>query len=167
MLAGMGEVDEKVLARFQEQHGGSHLQLRLHPSARKGPPQVTVTSALPENELASSPDMVSKGPGSIASADFDMLPLQERINDTPMYANVKWVVNKDGTPAAIEINYLTFYAHNGHYDVGYIGLFKVKPRPARQNSISSKPALCTFWRLSFKYGNLLGRFKGSHPEKNS
>jgi len=51
--------------------------------------------------------------------------LQEKINDTPLYANVKRVVNKDGTLAAIEINYLTFYAHNGHYDVGYIGLFKV------------------------------------------
>ena len=55
-----------------------------------------------------------------------MVALQEKINDTPLYANVKWVVNKDGTHAAIEINYLTFYAHNGHYDVGYIGLFKVK-----------------------------------------
>jgi hypothetical protein len=52
--------------------------------------------------------------------------LQDKINDTPLYANVKRVVNKDGTLSAIEINYLTFYAHNGHYDVGYVGLFKVR-----------------------------------------
>ncbi len=51
--------------------------------------------------------------------------MQEKINDTPLYANVKRVVNEDGSLAAIEINYLTFYAHNGHYDIGYVGLLKV------------------------------------------
>ena len=68
------------------------------------------------------------------------LSLQERINDTPLYANVKWVVNKDGTHAAIEINYLTFYAHNGHYDVGYIGLFKVFFHLHTQKDISPQSA---------------------------
>lgn len=88
LLLARGKVNSATLSRFQEQYGGHPLQLRLHPSAKCGPPQ-------------------------------------EKINDTPLYANVKRVVNKDGTLAAIEINYLTFYAHNGHYDVGYIGLFKV------------------------------------------
>ena len=31
----------------------------------------------------------------------------------------------DGVVEAIEINYLTFYAHNGWYDIGYLGLLKV------------------------------------------
>lgn len=51
--------------------------------------------------------------------------VQEEIDRTPLYANAKWVVRKDGSPEAIEITYLTFYAHNGYYDIGYLGLLKV------------------------------------------
>ena len=43
----------------------------------------------------------------------------------PVYANVKEVIHQDGHTEAIEIHFLTFYAHNGTYDVGYVGLFKV------------------------------------------
>ena len=51
--------------------------------------------------------------------------LQEEIDDTPLYANVKLVHRPGCTAAALEINYLTFYAHNGWYNVGYLGLWKV------------------------------------------
>ena len=54
-----------------------------------------------------------------------ILWLQEEINDTPLYANVKLVQQPNGSAAALEINYLTFYAHNGWYNVGYLGLWKV------------------------------------------
>lgn len=35
------------------------------------------------------------------------------------------MLGKDGSAEAIEIQYLTFYAHNGWYDIGYLGLLKV------------------------------------------
>ena len=54
-----------------------------------------------------------------------MIFVQEEICKTPLYANAKWVVRKDGSAEAIEIQYLTFYAHNGWYDIGYLGLLKV------------------------------------------
>ncbi|KAK9841890.1 hypothetical protein WJX84_003102 [Apatococcus fuscideae] len=52
-------------------------------------------------------------------------PPQDELHKVPVYANVKEVCRPDGPVEAIEINYLTFYAHNGTYDVGYMGLFKV------------------------------------------
>ena len=51
--------------------------------------------------------------------------VQENIDRTPLYANAKWILRKDGSPEALEIQYLTFYAHNGWYDIGYLGLLKV------------------------------------------
>ena len=51
--------------------------------------------------------------------------LQDELHKVPVYANVKQVCRPDGPMEAIEINYLTFYAHNGTYDVGYMGLFRV------------------------------------------
>lgn len=51
--------------------------------------------------------------------------MQEEIDESPLYANVKWVVRPDGVREALEINYLTLYAHNGWYDIGYLGLLKV------------------------------------------
>lgn len=46
----------------------------------------------------------------------------------PLYVNVKVVTKGDiktTEPIALEINYITFYAHNGWHDVGRIGLWKV------------------------------------------
>lgn len=43
----------------------------------------------------------------------------------PLYGNAKWVIGRDGVAEALEVQYLTFYAHNGWYDIGYIGLLKV------------------------------------------
>jgi hypothetical protein len=40
LLVKMGDVTGSVLSEFQEQYGGHPLQLRLHPSAKGGPPQV-------------------------------------------------------------------------------------------------------------------------------
>lgn len=54
-----------------------------------------------------------------------MRGMQDELHKVPVYANVKEVCRPDGPVEAIEINYLTFYAHNGTYDVGYMGLFKV------------------------------------------
>ncbi len=38
---------------------------------------------------------------------------QDLIDDVPLYVNVKEVCREDGTVEALELNYLTFYAHNG------------------------------------------------------
>ena len=40
-LLGQGEVTGIGIAAAQKQHRGQHLQLRLHPSAKCGPPLVT------------------------------------------------------------------------------------------------------------------------------
>jgi len=39
LLLARGKVNSATLSRFQEQYGGHPLQLRLHPSAKCGPPQ--------------------------------------------------------------------------------------------------------------------------------
>ena len=42
--------------------------------------------------------------------------LQDLIDDVPLYVNAKEVVDlKSGKPLALELNYMTFYAHNGPY----------------------------------------------------
>ena len=38
---------------------------------------------------------------------------QDLIDDVPLYVNAKEVCREDGTVEALELNYLTFYAHNG------------------------------------------------------
>lgn len=38
---------------------------------------------------------------------------QELIDDVPLYVNAKEVCREDGSVEALELNYLTFYAHNG------------------------------------------------------
>ena len=39
--------------------------------------------------------------------------MQELIDDVPLYVNAKEVCREDGSVEALELNYLTFYAHNG------------------------------------------------------
>ena len=54
--------------------------------------------------------------------------MQGEIDSVPLYANVKIVTEGDVAttePVGIEINYITFYAHNGWYDIGKLGIWKV------------------------------------------
>ena len=54
--------------------------------------------------------------------------LQAELDEVPLYANVKLITEGDVAatkPVAVEINFITFYAHNGWYDVGNCGLWKV------------------------------------------
>lgn len=46
-----------------------------------------------------------------------MPAVQNLIDDVPLYVNAKEVVGIDGRPEALELNYLTFFAHNGPYSV--------------------------------------------------
>ena len=39
--------------------------------------------------------------------------MQELIDDVSLYVNVKEVCREDGSVEALELNYMTFYAHNG------------------------------------------------------
>jgi len=39
--------------------------------------------------------------------------LQELLDDVPLYVNAKEVVDASGRAEALELNYLTLYAHNG------------------------------------------------------
>jgi hypothetical protein len=50
--------------------------------------------------------------------------LQDQIDDVPLYVNVKEVVDADGSVEALELNYITCWAHNGPLAVG--GCFRVK-----------------------------------------
>jgi len=56
----MGDVTGSVLSKFQEEHGGHPLQLRLHPSAKCGPPQVIPLDANDTSEYnpVGPPDIV-------------------------------------------------------------------------------------------------------------
>lgn len=42
---------------------------------------------------------------------------KDLIDDVPLYVNAKEVVGADGRAEALELNYLTFFAHNGPYSV--------------------------------------------------
>lgn len=42
---------------------------------------------------------------------------KDRIDDVPLYVNTKEVLNSSGDVEALELNYMTFYAYNGHYNV--------------------------------------------------
>lgn len=39
------------------------------------------------------------------------------MNDVPVYVNAKEVVDASGRAEALELNYCTFYAWNGHYSI--------------------------------------------------
>lgn len=43
---------------------------------------------------------------------------QDCLDDVPVYAHVKEVCLPDGTMEALEITYITLYAHNGWYALG-------------------------------------------------
>ncbi|GFR42446.1 hypothetical protein Agub_g3353, partial [Astrephomene gubernaculifera] len=49
----------------------------------------------------------------------------ESLSDVPIYVHTKLVVDEYGAPEAYELNYATFYAFNGHYDLpGGLPLFR-------------------------------------------
>lgn len=45
--------------------------------------------------------------------------LQCELDEVPLYVVVKEVLNKEAHVEAVEINYLTFYAFNGPYTIGF------------------------------------------------
>lgn len=51
--------------------------------------------------------------------------VQEALDDVPIFAHPKLILGPDGcTVEALELTYITLYAHNGAYRVGGVGLIK-------------------------------------------
>jgi hypothetical protein len=92
-------------------------------------------------------------PGARCGAPPELLP------DVPVYAHAKAVASPDGSSVeAIEINYITVFAFNGHYNLGGLGLLHVG---AHDGDIEH----CTA-RVHPRSGELLGMWYNSHRSRD-
>ena len=91
-----------------------------------------------------------------------MRPLQAELAEVPLYAHAKAVLppgggtadGTAGTAEAIEVTYMTLYAHNGSYDVGGLGLFHAGAHDGDWEHLTA--------RLDPGSGDLLGLWYAAH-----
>lgn len=100
----------------------SELQQLQTPSACEAAPEwVTVLQRKQVNSAAlAAAQRRFKGRGpmrlNLSDAAHCGYP-QHLIDEVPLYVNAKEVLNSSGRVEALELNYLTLYAYNGHYNV--------------------------------------------------
>ena len=68
---------------------------------------------------------------------------QELIDDVPLYVNAKEVCREDGSVEALELNYLTFYAHNGSCALGSLAASTHSWSQSRINKPCVRPGTMT------------------------
>lgn len=133
-----------------------------HSSLRSKTPDGTTTILIPAGQVRSGEQLLHLQHQYSSSKLWLQLnpaarcgqPLSE-INSVPVYAHVKCVLRVDGTPEALEINYITLYAHNGSYKVA--GWFDVGAHDGDIEHISARVRLD---------GSLLGMWYNSHRSRD-